>query len=151
MVTSICAYIQSTCNKHGCNISEIINCQPTTFHCRLVQSRIVLTTWTQRPCCLPTEPVSAWKKSRQQCSERWKCSTFVQTAERFTGRAAIMRKYTRNILMFFQWTATADCDIIDVVLYTVCDHWHKTNVSCVLQCQNYPMHLLANITDLLKE
>jgi len=115
MVTAICAYIQSTCSKRGYNILVAIVCRQITFLCHLVQFPTVLTTLTPTQNCLTVAPVSAWRKSRQRCSEKWKYSTFVPTAERFTGRVAITRKCMRSSRIFCQRTATSDRDVSQVV------------------------------------
>ena len=117
MATSICAFIQSTCSELGYNISVVVICRRTMFHCLCVQSLTVLTDSAQMPRCLSAEPASGWKKSRQRCSERWKRSTFVPTAQRFTGRAAITRKCMRNFHMFCHRTVRVECDKTQL-LYT---------------------------------
>ena len=108
MATAICAFIRSTCNKLGYITLVAVICRQMSFHCHLVQFPTVLTTLTLRPGYLAVAPVSALRKSHRRCSEKCKCFTFVPTVARFTGRAAITRKYMRSFRTFCLMIATAD-------------------------------------------
>jgi len=114
-VTVTCAYIQPTCSERGYNSLLTVACLQTVLRCLLVPHRTVLTVLTQRPDCSTMEPVSVWKRSRRRYLERSKCSTFVLTAERFTGKAAIMRKCMRSFRTFCLRPAATDCDMSYVV------------------------------------